>query len=852
MIRTILDLFERWDSATATFHRELLRTGNPFSAVKQAIQGWKDVDYTYSDLLEEYGIESKLASVAASIAGDPLTYLAIPKIGKVVAGGVGAIIKGGHKVMKFAGGKAYEKIMSSEIGKSLAPTYLNLVGIIDRMRPIQYIEEGLGTQVYNILREGVIAENLDKMRTSTKLYELIAKYGKDSDEVMSFIDDFYKQAASVLKLKGIPDDVKKMKINILSIEEDNPLYTEFYNRIVANADKLKLKYVEDYSPRIYKQIKIDKELVKVKDLAETPSIFVSMPSQFHPFFLNPRIIKDPEKGDLISDKILAFLKYVNDFYIKVYREPSYFIARAEIKNIHNTAKKLLNEGKEIEAGKLLSKARVLENVFLAAQGKLPGDKFVEKFAHSMTSLVHAGALGGVGSPLKNLSQFTFSWTVIGDYIFKGIRQYFTSEGKEILKSVQHIFTDWKQEFADIYKVAYESKIPLNKAREMLHINNVSPSELSPVEKMLVRKLLTGEGGVLQKIVSKSLFLFRKAEEFLRGATFLGARQRFLDYAEKGKVEELFKEVRKSYVNSVRKAYEDGKIELAASKYADDIVGMTQYRYGVLDTPNLLRSPSGRILLQFQSYPLNTVFMISRMMENDMYENVAKLIGFGFYALNLGQKAKLNLREFTFYGMLPQEGMIAPIPAFLWHLHKFAFNREDEHSLYQIKRLAFLFIPWGRFSRKFGYAFETWKEAHETGEYVLRDEFERISRRVSFPETVAYLFDLPTVSATKWRTDFRALNRAKARYNKILDKLKGLHREGNFAEIQRIKEETGIYLTDRQIENIRATEEMDSFERAIYYSPRTKEGFKKLLRKDLRISEEDLEELLNQVKLSYKK
>ncbi|MBT9175579.1 MAG: hypothetical protein DDT22_01259 [candidate division WS2 bacterium] len=609
------------------------------------------------------------------------------------------------------------------------------------------------------------------------------------------------------------------------------------------------KFIKNYMPKYYKDLKATKFSGNLtpRELLRVPGPLISMPVSFHPSFMKLRFVKDPDGETLIQDPILGFLKYKSDLFRKEFREPTYFLAREQIVSLRKVATELENKGEAHRAELLRNKAELLSRELLNIQGKTPRDKVVEGLSRGIAKTIYAATLAAPGSVLKNLGQIMFSWGVIGDYVFKGARQMLTPEGKALLKGVPHVYSDWRPEFIDIYKFAARERVGLNKINDVVKNAALYPDDLGSFEKELMEKIYgfreKSIGSIISRIQDIALIPFSWAEGWLRGTTYLGARQRFLDFHKAGKVDELWKEVRRPYLPEIKRTLGAGKVEEAASKYADDIVGIAQFRYGTLDTPNLLKTPGGRLLLQFTSFPLNTVNMIHYFMEHNMHENVAKLIGLGAYNLYVGAKLGINAKEFSLYGAIPYGA--APVPSMIFYLHHSYLYPDVVDNIYALNRLAYLSFPGGRFLRKVKYATESLLDYRNTGVLAIRDDTYKMSREISFPELVAYLFDLPTINQTKIRSDFKAVRRAKAEYLKLKRRAEIAYSRKDYEELERIKETTGFQLTDEQIANLEWAYNVEVFDRVLKRFP--KQG-RFLLGEKLEVSPDEMDEMLRRIEL----
>lgn len=93
----------------------------------------------------------------------------------------------------------------------------------------------------------------------------------------------------------------------------------------------------------------------------------------------------------------------------------------------------------------------------------------------------------------------------------------------------------------------------------------------------------------------------------------------------------------AFLSSYLKAKDIGMSEKAAIQYGIDIVHKTQFRYGKIGMPRMLRRPMGRLVGQFMSYPIKQVELLGNWLKN----NPKKFIKFVAYA----EGVNYTLKEF---------------------------------------------------------------------------------------------------------------------------------------------------------------------------------------------------------------
>lgn len=172
----------------------------------------------------------------------------------------------------------------------------------------------------------------------------------------------------------------------------------------------------------------------------------------------------------------------------------------------------------------------------------------------------------------------------------------------------YIGTDWTIKGMNAARKPSETDAKLLEelgTREETGLETVDVSE----ETELIAGRFEKELKLLKNAADKSMFLFTKAESFLRSSSILGA---------------------------YHKALAEGKSEGAARAYALEVNRNVNFNYNVEDAPRLFRALQGSVVgdmfLQFKKYGLKELEVIVDMLANKDIPKSQKMIFFGEYFL----------------------------------------------------------------------------------------------------------------------------------------------------------------------------------------------------------------------------
>lgn len=143
--------------------------------------------------------------------------------------------------------------------------------------------------------------------------------------------------------------------------------------------------------------------------------------------------------------------------------------------------------------------------------------------------------------------------------------------------------------------------------------------------------LKGYTGLVKSIVNKSDELEREGvlrNDFVQDRTISVTKQ-LVQKMDKG-LFALFEAAEKinrgsAYFGAKAKALSEGKSELQAIQYAKDFVRDTQFTFGQVDTPAILRSDLAKTLGQFQSYNIKQGEFVAGMVKNKEFKSLARYI-----------------------------------------------------------------------------------------------------------------------------------------------------------------------------------------------------------------------------------
>ena len=184
-----------------------------------------------------------------------------------------------------------------------------------------------------------------------------------------------------------------------------------------------------------------------------------------------------------------------------------------------------------------------------------------------------------------------------NYLLKGIKE----QGKN-------------DKYADLFKyVGIDERSMAVEAEDIGHTPGIFEKK---------RKILAGHS--LEDVAEKSMYFFNKGDIFARKATAIGAYMKGKD-----KFDKLGKDKKNSLYKSVVKK-SNGKINMTdikekfAMDYAKKTVTETNFDYSLVNAPQAfaMAGQTGKLLLQFQKYPL---FTINFMRNNTLKENVKFLV-----------------------------------------------------------------------------------------------------------------------------------------------------------------------------------------------------------------------------------
>lgn len=149
-----------------------------------------------------------------------------------------------------------------------------------------------------------------------------------------------------------------------------------------------------------------------------------------------------------------------------------------------------------------------------------------------------------------------------------------------------------------------------------------------------------------KVVDYAGFMFNKVERGNRSVTYLGSLSKWF--------EENGPRVGMTFQDALRSK----AVPEAAARFADDLVRKTQFRYGTVDLPLLLRKPIIGTALQFSSFPIKATELMWKWAVREGNTGRLKLMGlimagsgvaatgnlFGYPTLADGTASPVNLSE----------------------------------------------------------------------------------------------------------------------------------------------------------------------------------------------------------------
>lgn len=261
------------------------------------------------------------------------------------------------------------------------------------------------------------------------------------------------------------------------------------------------------------------------------------------------------------------------------------------------------------------------------------------FSEMVTNWFYMGGLGGrVASALRNFLDLNQTAAEIGPW---GIAKGFAEMGR--LMS-----TKGKRAFDELAEKGILG----------------APAEALDYE---IRQL--NGGNLMSDATHFMMSMFRGVDVINRGATFYGARAKFLKFARAGDADKIIMGkglttgARKDIRRTLKMMVADGKIDEAAEYYARDVTMNTQYVYGRANTPIALQGPIGRMFGMFSQWPINYAQFYKSLAEDGRRSAfLAHTMSTFALIYGAGEFLDVNLNEWMGAGSMPAElGVSGPLP-----------------------------------------------------------------------------------------------------------------------------------------------------------------------------------------------
>lgn len=161
----------------------------------------------------------------------------------------------------------------------------------------------------------------------------------------------------------------------------------------------------------------------------------------------------------------------------------------------------------------------------------------------------------------------------------------------------------------------------------------------------------------------------------------------------------------AYFGAKKKALAEGMSEVQAIKYAKQIVRDTQFTFGAIDTPQVLRSDLNKTLLQFQSFNIKQAEFLGEMLKaKDVAGLVRFSAGSAVMLATIGKLIGMDWKEnLPFAEFITGEQKIADTPTLqaIGGVHQTIFGDEYEKAKGKDKlaKTAILLLPGGSQAKK---------------------------------------------------------------------------------------------------------------------------------------------------------
>jgi len=433
-----------------------------------------------------------------------------------------------------------------------------------------------------------------------------------------------------------------------------------------------------------------------------------------------------------KNPVTAFLTYANDAERKIAFQPAVDHVRDNIVGNSNVSLNLQNYTQ-----------RLMDYILRPKDPLSQWERNAQPFVREATRLVMSGALGSPGSAFTNFFQQGNTLVELGP-------KYFAPALKKV------VFKQVSPEIEDALK-----------RRGLLE--DLLPHEILGDQS----KTGFGSGTIargLHKAEDVAMKPFQMAEIPNRKVAFVGAYDKAMDLAKDPKTRaQLLKDVLSDDAKIIKGHWTAGNMKAAAEQYAEAITGKTQYFYGSIDTPMMMRHPLGKVATMFWSFPINTFEMLAHDIKGGnwtkagMYALYLAAILHAFKGLGLDVSSKVGM------GVLPTG--ISPILNSFYQLGSAMKNwaEGDEYSSHkafkEFARLAPLWVPGGRFGAKI---FKSIKKGIDEGEW---DPFVEVPQMFDFPN-----LDMKEMREAAWKaknpTRRNLFEKAGSKAQEYLDAIQG--------------------------------------------------------------------------------
>lgn len=342
--------------------------------------------------------------------------------------------------------------------------------------------------------------------------------------------------------------------------------------------------------------------------------------------------------------VMDLLKlYVNIALKNKHLSPS--IARAKLRGKHLT-------GKKFDAAE-----EYIANIMNIQRDLLPMG--AEKLTKQIASRIYVGALGfSPGGMLRNYTQLIPTAIEIGPkWLTKGIVQL------------------WKD------KPARErvKEIGVTEARMPEYMTSMEIKKPSPAKR------------VIDVVDEWAMWMFMSAEKVMRGSAYLGGHQKAMHYKDRLDLSGLREDAR----SLVERHWREGSWEKAADEYGKEAALKVHYGYSKGEAIPLLKTPGGRVGMQFFSYPGFTAENFIQTAINGNWKKTRNMLLSHPIAIAAGHPLGLSFAGFLGFGILPH---LSPTAQFLIGLGEVIGGKTKEkrdRGARDMENIAWMMLPAGR-------------------------------------------------------------------------------------------------------------------------------------------------------------